>query len=829
MTDSATRPLQGIRVIDIATERGEMAGRFLADLGAEVIKVEPPGGSPSRRMAPFRDGAENDPEGSLYWASVSLGKKSVVLDLEVEDGRQQLRQLLVGADVFVESFDPGYMAGLGLGYEDVNAANPALIYVSVSPFGQDGPKAHTPATDTTLQSAGGLVSLQGDSDRRPIPVGQPNQAAFHAGGQAAADSIIALNERIQSGQGQHIDVSMQTAIVWTLMNATGYQPNQGGTQGPNPPGVCEERGGEPVSQLKMFGIDVDMPTVWECADGNITGAFGIGDVGAKGLLAMVKWMDEEGALANDQDLVEVNWLTWTLDLLEDRLDIEKPRRLVPFMLEFIKGREKMELLERANRDSILMAPFYAANDLVSDSQMNERGYWVDIDGTTYPGAMAKTTTYDLTPKAPAPKLGADQDAASTNHQPVAPKVSGGARSYAFAGLKVADFAWVGVGPIIAKALADHGATVVHVESESRPDVLRIAPPFKGGEQELDLSQFFANFNSSKLGLACNLSSPEGKDLARKVIDWADVVLESFTPGAMERLGLDYETVSQKHPDLIMLSTCLRGQTGAHRAYAGFGGQGAALAGLHYITGWADRPASGPWAAYTDFVTPRYGVSLLTAAIWGRAQTGKGTHIDLSQIEASIHFMEPQVLDYTVNGNVAQAGEDRNMYSSPNGVFQVAGQQRYVALGCETAEHWQALRGAVDALAPFDAPGLSELAARKASASEIEGALRTWFENKDPWEVTEQLQAAGVPAYTVMFPSDLYEDPQLTHRGFFVTLDHERMGPTPYDGLVSKFSGMPTGPLTAGPIVGQHTDYVLRELLGLGEEEIIEKAVAGVLA
>ncbi|HET7738337.1 MAG TPA: CoA transferase [Tepidiformaceae bacterium] len=825
MADSATRPLDGIRVIDIADHRGELGGRLLADLGAEVIKVEPPGGSLSRRMAPFRDGQEGDSEGSLYWASVSLGKKSVILDIAQDGDRAKLREMLVGADIFLESFDPGYLVTLGLGYDDVRGSNPARIYVSVTPFGQDGPRTHDQATDITLQSAGGLVSLQGDQDRRPIPVGQPNQAAFHAGGQAAADAIIALNERRNSGLGQHIDVSMQTAIVWTLMNATGYPPNQG----TNPPGTCEGRGGEPISQLRMFGIDMDMPTVWECKDGNLTGGFGIGGVGAKSLAAMVRWLDEEGLLENNKDLAGVNWLTWTLDLMEGRLDIEKPRRLVPMIVEFLKTRGKMEVLERAVRESMLIAPFYSTADLVADRQMEERDYWTEIAGVKHPGAIAKTTAYDLTPATPAPKLGADQGAANMPHKPVAPPPVGGERSYAFKGLKVADFAWVGVGPIIAKALADHGATVVHVESEGRPDVLRIAPPFKNGQSDLNLSQFHANFNSSKLGLACNLSVPEGQDLARKLIDWADVVLESFTPGAMERLGLGYEALSRDRPDLIMLSTCLRGQTGPHRAYAGFGGQGAALAGLHYVTGWEDRPPSGPWGAYTDFITPRYGVSVLTAAIWDRARTGKGTHIDLSQIEASIHFMEPQVLDYTVNGRITEAGEDRSPYSSPNGVFEVAGEGRYVALGCETAAQWQSLRSVVAPLAAFGDASFDELAVRQANADAIDGVLRLWFADKDPWKVTADLQAAGVPISVVEFPSDLYDDPQLTHRGFFVTMDHAKMGPTPYDGLVSKFSGMPTGPLGPGPTLGQHTAQVLSEILGLSEEEVVELAVAGVLA
>ena len=213
----ANGPLSGIRVVDIATDRAEMAGRVLADLGAEVIKVEPPGGSIARTLPPF-DGKNGE---SLYFASVSLGKKSVVLDIDDPAGHDTFENLVATADILVESFDPGVMAAKGLGPEHLRALNPRLIYVSVTPYGQDGPDAHSPATDLTLEAAGGLISLQGDGDRPPIPVGFP-QASFHAGTQAATDAIIALNERAVSGLGQHLDVSMQGGIIWTLMNASGY-------------------------------------------------------------------------------------------------------------------------------------------------------------------------------------------------------------------------------------------------------------------------------------------------------------------------------------------------------------------------------------------------------------------------------------------------------------------------------------------------------------------------------------------------------------------------------------------------------------------------------
>ena len=240
-----------------------------------------------------------------------------------------------------------------------------------------------------------------------------------------------------------------------------------------------------------------------------------------------------------------------------------------------------------------------------------------------------------------------------------------ARQSAFAGLKVADFAWVGVGPMISKALADHGACVVHVESRTRVDVLRRLPPFKDGEAGLDRSQFMANFNTSKLGLTLDLATDGGLALARRLADWADVVLESFTPGTMQKFGLDYATLSRKRPELVMLSTCLRGQTGPESTYAGFGGQGAALSGLHSITGWPDREPWGPWGAYTDFINPRFGVAALSAALIHRQRTGEGQYIDLAQTEAGIRFLEPLVLDYTKNGRVAGLTGHDSAYACPH--------------------------------------------------------------------------------------------------------------------------------------------------------------------
>ncbi|MQA00223.1 MAG: CoA transferase [Dehalococcoidia bacterium] len=379
----------------------------------------------------------------------------------------------------------------------------------------------------------------------------------------------------------------------------------------------------------------------------------------------------------------------------------------------------------------------------------------------------------------------------------------------------------------AKALADHGATVVRIESATRPDLLRGLPPFLRGVPGINRSQWFANVNSSKRSVAVNLGTPEGREVARRLVDWADVVVESFTPGTMARLGLDYATVARDRHDLVMLSTCLMGQDGPRARYGGYGTHGAALSGLHAITGWPNRPPAGPQGPYTDVIVPRFGVPALAAAIYERRRSGKGQHIDLSQVEAAIQFVQPLVLDELRNGRTAGAAGMASETASPHGVYQAAGIERWIALSVETLDQWRALRR-VAPLATFDPPALDDLEARRAQAAAIDAALQRWVREQDAFDLEARLTAEGVPCAVAQRMSDLHRDPQLAHRGFFVLLDHPEMGTVPYDGLTTHFSAKRVHLHTAGPVLGEHTDLVLRELLGMSADEVAAYADAGAL-
>ena len=821
---AAAPPLSGIRVLDLTTARCEIAGKLLADLGAEVLKIEPPEGCDSRRMPPFEDGREDDPDGSLYWAVYGRGKRSVVLDLASAEGQAQLRALAEGADILLESFEPGRLAGLGLGYEDLRALNPALVYASITPFGQSGPDAHSPATELTIEAAGGLLSLTGDGDRPPVPVGYP-QAGLHGGAQAAADAVVALCERDRSGLGQHLDVSMQACMAWTTMDANGFPPNTGGDK----PGFGDDRA-EPAPQ-RVPGLE--LRHMIEAVDGHTLVTMGVNRPQLTAVNETMKWMREDGVELPGH-LQWIDWDHWQEDFLDPAVVPEHTHEVaeaIQLAVAFLRTKTKRELHERAVASGALYALIATAVDLLADRQLEDRGYWTEIGGRPHPGPFVRLSRTPLRVERPAPALGEANALSGEPREPASPapadEAAHGRRVRPFEGVKVADFSWFGVGPLIAKGLADHGATVVHVESENRLDMLRMAPPFKDGIRNVNRSQFFADFNSSKLGLTLDLASEGGRTLARRLAGWADVVIESFTPGTMERHGLDWETLREGRRDLVMLRTCMRGQTGPEAAYTGFGMQGSALSGLHGVTGWPDRAPCGPHGAYTDFINPRFGLAAVAAALHERTRSGQGQLIDLSQVEAAIHFVAPLVLDYAVNGRVAPPAGHDSRTACPHGVYAVAGVERYIAIACETGEQWRALRD-LAGLEGFGGDEFESFEGRRAARDRIDEALRAWCAGEDGHALAARLKAAGVPASAVLRPSDLYADAQLAHRGFFVTLEHPVMGPTPYDGLATIFSETPGELSKAAPLLGEDTHYVLTELLGVSSDELAEFAAAGAL-
>jgi len=399
----------------------------------------------------------------------------------------------------------------------------------------------------------------------------------------------------------------------------------------------------------------------------------------------------------------------------------------------------------------------------------------------------------------------------------------------FEGLKVLDFCWVVVGPLTTKHLADHGATVIRVESVSRLDYLRSTAPFKDGQYGLNRSQFWATFNTSKKSLGLNLSREEGREIILRLVEeWQpDIVTESFAPGQMARWGFDYESLRKIKPDLIYFSTTQLGQTGSYAQYAGFGNLGAAIAGLNQVTGWPDRSPIGPWGAMPDMVNPPLAMTAIIAALEYRRRTGKGQCLDLSQIEGSLQYIAPSLLEFTANGSVAERMGNRDPAMAPHGVFPVAGDDRWIAIAIRNDEDWCALRGVAEGEAWGCDERFATFVGRKQHEEELETAISAWTASRESERLMLDLQAAGVPAAVVKSCLELMHDPQLAQADFFHETEHLECGTMPVDGPSFRLSLTPWN-ATGAPVLGQHNEEILTDILKISEPDLSELVSEGVI-
>ena len=398
------------------------------------------------------------------------------------------------------------------------------------------------------------------------------------------------------------------------------------------------------------------------------------------------------------------------------------------------------------------------------------------------------------------------------------------------GINVLDFCWVAVGPMTTKYLAEYGATVVRVESAKRPDALRRAAPFKDSVSGINRSAYFANNNPNKYGITIDMRHPRAKELVLGMVSWADLVSESFTPGTMESWGLGYRDLKEVNPRIIMFSTSMLGRGGPMERQPGFGPVLSSLAGLTHITGWPDRDPINPYGAYTDFIIPRFAAASILAALDYRRRTGEGVHLDLSQLEASMHFVSPFLLDYAVNGREQGRMGNRDPGAAPHGAYPCKGDDRWIAIACFTDPEWQALCQVMDPTGQgrVHQQRFSTLLGRKSCEDELEKMIGDWTSGWDARELMDTLQSAGVAAGVVNDPRDLFDDPQLVHRRHFQYLDHPEIGRYATERSEMDLSRTPGSLDRPAPLIGEHTEYVLKEIFGLSDDEYQSLEDDGVL-
>ena len=807
--------LADVRVLDLTDHRGEIGPWLLGWLGAEVIRVEPPDGSPARRCQPLREDGPEDLR-SLQFAAYNEGKRSVALDLGSADGRSTLLDLLAGAEIVIESGPPGALAEAGIGEADLLAANARLVHVLVTPFGADGPRARQPASELTLAALGGPMSLQGVPERAPVKVSVP-QAWRHAGTEAAVAALLGLRRAEQTGEAQWIDVSAQEAMTWTMLNAMEADEIQGHDF--ERTGLCVVLATRlQLGHRTKDGLSCQVPIGVTCGP-------------------IMPWLVEEGiapAAWIDQD-----WKTYDHRGLSGEEIVPTFAELSDAVDELCSRHTRRELMEKGLEYGATFAPVNTVEDLLALEHLEHRGFWdhrsdppsgAELRHPGAPFVIDGERPAGAARAAGAPHL--DEAGAELRARPRravrSPTARPGTDPFPLTGITVADFSWVGVGPITCRCLADHGATVIRVESEHRLDTTRAQPPFKDGEFGLNRSNFYGSFNASKRSITLNLACEEGRTIARRLATWADVVVDAFRPGTMGRLGLGPEQIHAANPRSITVTTSLLGEGGPLSPLAGYGFHAGAIAGFTDLVGWPDRDPDGPWMAYTDTIGPRFLITAVLAALDRRDRTGAGCHIEGAQLEMGLQYLAPELLDHQLSGRVPRRLGNRDPHLAPQGAYRCAGEDEWCALTITDDETWARFVAAIGAPAWAAAPRYATVSGRRADHDAIDAGIEAWTVDRPAEEVEAMLLAAGVPAGKVQRTRDLRVDPQYVHRRFYRRLEHPEVGVIPYAGHQFRFRGYDNGPRSAAPMFGEHTFEVLTELLGMTSDEVGDAAAAGAL-
>ncbi|MFO0689094.1 MAG: CoA transferase [Myxococcota bacterium] len=807
--EAGSRPereaLSGIRVLELATGvAGPFCGRIFADYGADVLKIEPPGGGDeTRRWGPF-PGDVSDPEKSGTFFFLNTDKRSVVLDPDSAEGRARLEALLAEADVLVTSDPASRLRSRGLDADALARRHPRLVAIATTPFGLTGPSAEWKGRDLNAYhfSACG-TRYCGLTDEAPLEHGTFS-ADFFAGYVAAAWGLACLLGRERIGGGQQLDVASAEilgALYVGALTVGGYAQDH----------RFDRRGGRGMGLAAPAGLV-------RCRDGHVL------------VIALEKaqWHGLRRAMGDPE------WAR--AELFDDMWERGRNADVIYALLEeWTISRGKEEIMALCQAHGCPATAAYTMADLAHHPHLEARGALVEIDHA----ALGRVRTFGPPIRLPAcpggPRVGAprlDEHAASgfrprptaRSASPVRP--AGDPRSPFRAdpehgrplrGLRVANFGWGVVGPTAGQLLAFLGAEVYKVESRARPDIQRTIPPFVNGVPDPDRSIQNHAFWAGNRSVTLDLKSGEGRELARALVARCDVVMENFGLGVMERFGLGYADVAAGRPELIYASLSSTGQFGSLAGLRTYGNSLSGLAGLDGITGYADGRLQAMENAYADPLGGVIGALAVLLALAHREATGRGQHVDYAQLEGTLQLVGPRFLDFVLNGRVAGPIGNRHPCGAgaPHGVFPCRGEDRWVAIAVLEDGEWSALVQAMGAPEWARDPVLATSAGRLARIDALHAELADWTRSFERDALAERLQACGIPATPVCDVSDLLDHPHYRARRTFVEVVHPLgFRETIYGEYVKATRTRPD--VRPGPAVGQDNDLVFRELLGLSE-------------
>ena len=864
MSDNESEPtealLDGVRVIEIGDENVAYSGRLFAGLGADVIKIEPPEGCPTRAIGPFYED-QPGPERSLFWWHYGLGKRSVALDLASSDSLRDFERLLGSADTLLDGTPNGMWSDIGLPLETIRDRFPSLIVARMTPFGDDGPWVDYKASDLIHLALGGPMmncgyDPQPDGTYDLPPIAPQMWHAYHiAGEQLCMNAIAALIDRRRSGRAQLLTCAVHDAVSknteldlmsWVYRAATFYRQ------------TCRHAA-EQITLVPSIGPTKDGR--WVMALGRARSTQLIDFLKQYDMVADLEQEPPESGGANRRPRGEA----------AAHLGEVVQRLVRKFRFADVPWREAQE-------HGQLWAPLRKPHENAEDPHWWERGSFARVAHPEHDAEFVYTTSkwvssetaWRVGPRAPL--LGehteavlADlPDAPSPNGVTASPPshaTSDGARSrwgtpFPLDGVRILDFTWWLASGGAPRYLSALGAEDIKVEWHQNLDLrVGMAQYGVGGHEAraaataplpADLSTInrsgqFNDFHAGHRGLSLNLRRPEGLEIAKRLVAVSDIVAEGFSPGVMERWGLGYDVMREIKPDIIYLSQSGMGQVGVYGRYRTVGPIAASMAGISEMSGLPEPYAPAGWGySYLDWFGAYNLATAMMAALWYRERTGKGQWIDSSQVDAGIYLNGTAVLDWSANGRVWRRYGNRSPYkpAAPHGAYRCRADDlsadRWIAIACFTDSEWRALCNLMGSPDWTSQPQFASLADRLAHQDQLDARLEAWTQTQERWDLMERLQAVGVPAGVCQDAQDRYErDPQLQHLRWLTEVEHSEMGAWPVREVPVKWDQTPPfmgGQIDRGaPCYGEDNHYVLGELLGLSSSEIARLASNGIIA
>ncbi len=789
--NSAPSALTHLRIVEIGGMPAAYATSYLGGFGADVIKVEPPGGDPARLLPPFA-GDMVDRERSIPFLNANVNKRSIALDIAEAMDAATLRDILARADILIESTPVGELEALGFGAAARDALNPRLVTVSMTPFGQWGPYARYNGNDAIAAAMSGFMTNQGDDERSPVV--PPCQMAYQlAAVQAAYLALAGVRHERETGRGQHIDLSLQEALTYANVQSLAKYSQRS-------------------EVVKRPGREGGPFNIYRARDGRYVFI---------AIYFAAHWQTLTRDWMQDDVLSQPEW-----DNQQYRIDnVDVIQMLIG---EFIGQFDADDFVRQCQERGIACTPVNSLEDLTTAEQLTERGWFWAVNHPVVgsykaPGAplIMSRTPYRLF--RPAPLLDQHHDEILAETAAPISVVTDTPKSPARAmldGIRVADITRVFVGPIGTQLLGFYGAQVIKVESADLP---ANRDPGRG---------IYPDMNRNKLSCTIDLRNPEGKELFLRLAAISDVVVDNFSAGVMGRLSLGYDELRKVRPDIIRIGMPGMGSTGPQRKWVTYGNSLQAFTGLVHLWGHPDSPME----AHAKGTTPDYvGAVFLAlgalAAIEYRDRTGEGQELEVSMLDGQAALMGPAMLDYTINGRSWGAvGYDEPLTTgfAPYGCYPCRNPDTWIVITCEGDEEWQAL---VSAMRQPPWAGDARYAThegRREHRAEMDERISAWTRGLTPHQALRLLQNAGVTAGIVMNSEHLYMDPHLRARGHLVEINEPPWGTLTHQGLPGIPSESPAWADGKPPWPGDDNDFVFGEVLGLTEQQIADGEATGAI-